>query len=42
VQVDIGGDPTSTLLQNCASDFSKFFLLNSAREIVTAQMLRIP
>lgn len=35
VQVDTGGDPTSTLLQNCASDSSKFFLLKSASEIIT-------
>jgi Flp pilus assembly protein TadG len=35
VQVNTGGDPTSTLLQNCASDSSKFFLLTSANEIVT-------
>jgi len=35
VQVNTGGDPTSTLLQNCASDPSKFFLLTSANEIVT-------
>jgi Flp pilus assembly protein TadG len=35
VQVDTGGDPTSTLLQNCASDSGKFFLLTSASEIVT-------
>jgi Flp pilus assembly protein TadG len=35
VQVDTGGDPTSTLLQNCASDASKFFLLKSASEIIT-------
>jgi len=40
VQVDTGGDPTSTLLQNCASsggkpDPSKFFLLKTASEIVT-------
>jgi Flp pilus assembly protein TadG len=35
VQVNTGGDPTSTLLQNCASDSSKFFLLTSADEIVT-------
>jgi hypothetical protein len=33
--VNTGGDPTSTLLQNCASDSSKFFLLTSADEIVT-------
>lgn len=35
VQVNTGNDPTSTLLQNCASDASKFFLLKSATEIVT-------
>ena len=27
IQVNTGGDPTSTLLKNCASDPSKFFLL---------------
>lgn len=35
VQVNTGKDPTSTMLQNCASDSSKFFLLKSANEIVT-------
>jgi Flp pilus assembly protein TadG len=35
VQVDTSGDPTSTLLQNCASDSSKFFLLTSSSQIVT-------
>jgi Flp pilus assembly protein TadG len=35
IQVDTGGDPTSTLLQNCASDPSKFFLLTSSSQIVT-------
>jgi Flp pilus assembly protein TadG len=35
VQVNTGGDPTSTLLQQCASDSNKFFLLTSANEIVT-------
>jgi len=35
VQVNTDGDPTSTLLQNCASDSSKFFLLTSATQIVT-------
>jgi len=35
VQVNTGSDPTSTLLQNCASDPSKFFLLTSSVEIVT-------
>ena len=34
IQVNTGGDPTSTLLQNCASDQSKFFLLTSANQIV--------
>jgi len=29
------GDPTCKLLQQCASDSSKFFLLTSANEIVT-------
>jgi Flp pilus assembly protein TadG len=36
VQVNTGGDPTSTLLQNCASSSDKFFLLTSADQIVTA------
>jgi Flp pilus assembly protein TadG len=35
VQVNTGGDPTSTLLQNCASSADKFFLLTSASQIVT-------
>ncbi len=35
IQVNTGGDPTSTLLQNCASNSTKFFLLTSANEIVT-------
>jgi Flp pilus assembly protein TadG len=35
VQVNTGGDPTSTLLKNCASDASKFFLLTSSTQIVT-------
>ena len=35
VQVNTGSDPTSTLLQNCASDPSKFFLLTSSVQIVT-------
>jgi Flp pilus assembly protein TadG len=35
VQVNTDGDPTSTLLQQCASDPSKFFLLTSADQIVT-------
>jgi Flp pilus assembly protein TadG len=36
VQVNTGHDPTSTLLQNCASGSDKFFLLTSANQIVTA------
>jgi len=35
IQVNTGGDPTSTLLQNCATDSGKFFLLTSASQIVT-------
>jgi len=39
VQVNTGGDPTSTLLQNCASNTpgttDHFFLLTSSTEIVT-------
>ena len=35
VQVNTGGDPTSALLRNCASDSSKFFLLTTANEIIT-------
>ena len=35
VQVNTGGDPTSTLLQNCATDAGKFFLLTEAGQIVT-------
>jgi von Willebrand factor type A domain-containing protein len=35
IQVNTDGDPTSTLLQNCASDPSKFFLLTSANQIIT-------
>jgi Flp pilus assembly protein TadG len=35
IQVNTGGDPTSTLLKNCASSSDKFFLLTSADQIVT-------
>ncbi len=35
IQVNTDGSPTSTLLQNCASDSSKFFLLTSANQIIT-------
>jgi Flp pilus assembly protein TadG len=34
VQVNTGGDPTSTLLQSCASNSSKFFLLTTANELI--------
>ena len=33
IQVNTGGDPTSTLLQNCASSSDKFFLLTAANQI---------
>jgi len=33
IQVDTGGDPTSTLLQNCASTSDKFYLLTQASQI---------
>ena len=35
VNTSTPSDPTSTVLQNCASDPSKFFMLTSASEIVT-------
>ena len=35
VQVNTGGDPLSTLMQNCASDPSMFFMLTSSSAIVT-------
>ncbi len=36
VQVNTAGtDPTSTLLQNCASDSSKYFLLTTSNAIIT-------
>lgn len=35
IQVNTGGDPTSTLLQNCASSSDKSFLLTSASGIAT-------
>ncbi len=34
VQVNTGGDPTSTLLKDCASDPTSFFLLTSADQII--------
>jgi hypothetical protein len=33
IQVNTGGDPTSTLLQDCASSPQKFFLLTSADQM---------
>jgi Flp pilus assembly protein TadG len=33
IQVNTGGDPTSTLLQNCASDSTKFWMLTTASSI---------
>jgi hypothetical protein len=35
IQVNTDGDPTSTLLQQFASDPSKFFLLTSADQIIS-------
>jgi hypothetical protein len=35
VEVSTDGTPVSTLLQNCASDSTKFFYLTSSSEIVT-------
>jgi Flp pilus assembly protein TadG len=35
IQVNTGGDPTSTLLQNCASSTDKFFMLTSANQILS-------
>jgi len=35
IQVNTGGDPTSKLLKNCASDTSKWFVLTQANQIVS-------
>jgi Flp pilus assembly protein TadG len=35
IQVNTGGDPTSTLMQNCASSSDKFFLVTSSSGIAT-------
>ncbi len=35
VQVNTDGDPTSTVLKNCATDSNKFFMLTSGSQIVT-------
>ena len=34
IQVNTGGDPLSTLMQNCASDTNKFWMLTSASQIM--------
>ena len=36
IQVNTGGDPTSTLLRNCATSTDKFYLLTTASDIATA------
>jgi hypothetical protein len=36
IQVNTGGDPTSSLLQSCASTSDKFYLLTSASQIISA------
>jgi len=36
IHVNTDGDPTSTLLQNCASSSDKFFSVTSATQIATA------
>jgi len=35
LQVNTDGDPTSTMLQQCATDTGKFFLVTSASQITT-------
>src|SRR5262249_24159620 len=35
IQVNTDGDPTSTMLKQCASDPGKFFLITSAGQIVS-------
>ena len=35
IQVNTGSDPLSTVLQNCASDSSKFVMLTTANQIIT-------
>jgi Flp pilus assembly protein TadG len=35
IQVNTGGDPTSNVLKNCATDPDKFFQLTTANQIVT-------
>jgi Flp pilus assembly protein TadG len=36
IQVNTSGDPTSTVLQNCASSSDKFFMLTSSTQVLTA------
>lgn len=36
IQVNTGGDATSTIMRNCASTTDKFFLLTSASQMITA------
>ena len=36
VQVNTGGDPTSSVLQYCASGLDKFYLITSASQTVAA------
>ena len=35
IQVNTDSDPTQAVLQNCATDSSKFFMLTSASQMVT-------
>jgi hypothetical protein len=35
IQVNTGGDPTSTILQGCASGASNFFMLTSASQVIS-------
>jgi hypothetical protein len=35
IQVNTGGDPTSTILKSCATDASHFFILTSATEVIS-------
>ena len=35
IHVNTGGDPMSTLLQNCASDSSKFWMITNANDLNT-------
>jgi len=36
IQVNTSGDPTSSVLQNCASSSDKFFMLTSSTQVLTA------